>query len=346
MTLRTTFSVIWRLIGDTFRQSMASGICWLLIGLSAICILGCLSISVEGPQSLAAPSENRPLVPKTPGQIETSGDFLPRFDKDSHDAHKLKQSGVVVADGTLSLGFGAVRVAVARDIRTAVQFVQLILAAGVADTLGLLLTLIWTAGFLPGFLAPQSIAVLLAKPVPRWGLLAGKYLGVLVFVLSQAVLFVGGTWLALGLRTGIWDAAYLLCIPLLLLQFAVFFGFSLLLAVCCRSTVVCVFGSIAFWGICWAVNFGRHAVMAAEAVAGCGKFSAFAVRMADVSYWIMPKPVDLGCLAFSALGAETHFRPILEHGAGISLGLSVVTSLLFTLYLLIAAERQFAKMDY
>ena len=115
--------------------------------------------------------------------------------------------------------------------------------------------------------------MLLAKPVPRWGLLAGKYIGVLAFVLAQAVYFVGGTWLALALRTGVWDAAYLLSIPLLLLQFAVFFGFSLLLAVCFRSTVVCVFGSIAFWGICWAINFGRHAVMAAAAVAGCGKFS-------------------------------------------------------------------------
>ena len=212
--------------------------------------------------------------------------------------------------------------------------------------LGLLLTLVWTAGFLPGFLAPQAIAVLLAKPVPRWGLLAGKYLGVLAFVLAQAVLFVGGTWLALALRTGVWDTVYLLCIPLLLLQFAVFFGFSLLLAVCFRSTVVCVFGSIAFWGLCWAVNFGRHAVMAADAVAGCGKFSALAVRAVDVAYWIMPKPVDLGCLAFDALGAHTHFRPILENSAGLSLGLSVLTSLLFAIYLLIAAQRQFEKMDY
>jgi hypothetical protein len=332
MNARTTFSIIFRLVKDTFRQSMASGICWLLLGLSAICILGCLSVSVNGPQSLAAPGENP--------------DFLPRFDQEAQDAHKLKQSGVVVADGSLSLGFGAVRVAVARDVRTAVHFVQLILAAGVADTLGLLLTLVWTAGFLPGFLAPQSVAVLLAKPVPRWGLLAGKYLGVLTFVAAQAVLFVGGTWLALALRTGVWDAAYLLSIPLLLLQFAVFFGFSLLLAVCFRSTVVCVFGSIAFWGICWAINFGRHAVMAAAAVAGCGKFSAAAVRSADVAYWIMPKPVDLGCLAFDALGAQTHFRPILEHTGGLSLGLSVLTSLLFTVYVLIAAERQFAKMDY
>ncbi len=168
----------------------------------------------------------------------------------------------------------------------------------------------------------------------------------LAFVLAQAVYFVGGTWLALALRTGVWDTAYLLCVPLLLLQFAVFFGFSLLLAVCFRSTVVCVFGSIAFWGICWAINFGRHAVMAAAAVADCGKFSTLLVRLADIGYWILPKPVDLSCLAFDALDAQTHFRPILEHSGGLSLGLSVLTSLLFTVYVLIAAERQFAKMDY
>ena len=93
----------------------------------------------------------------------------------------------------------------------------------------------------------------------------GKYIGVLAFVLAQASYFVVGTWLALALRTGIWDANYLLSVPLLLLHFAIFFSFSLLLAVCTRSTVVSVFGSIAFWGICWAINFGRHSVMAAAA---------------------------------------------------------------------------------
>ena len=60
----------------------------------------------------------------------------------------------MVADGTLDLAFGAVRVPLARDARDAVHFLQLVLAAGVADALGLLLTLVWTAGFLPGF--PRS----------------------------------------------------------------------------------------------------------------------------------------------------------------------------------------------
>ena len=121
------------LVRDTFRQSLASGIGWLLFGLSTVCILVCLSVRISAPLSLAPPGE-RP-------------DFLPRFDSDAHDAHKLKQSGTVVADGAVTLAFGGVSTPVARDARSAVHFLQLILAAGVADTLGLLLTLVMDRRF-------------------------------------------------------------------------------------------------------------------------------------------------------------------------------------------------------
>src|SRR5262249_23044651 len=147
-------------------------------------------------------------------------------------------------------------------------FLQLLLAGGVADAAGLLLALVWTAGFLPTFLEPASASVLLAKPVPRWSLLAGKYLGVLAFVAFQATVFVGGTWLALAARTGIWDATYLLCIPVLLLHFAIFYSVSALIAVCTRSTVACVLGSVLFWFVCWGMNYGRHAALATPEMGG------------------------------------------------------------------------------
>ena len=329
---RFLITVSW-LVRDTFRQSLASGLCWLLLSLSTICILVCCSASVSGPQSLAAPGEK-------------NHDFLPRFDRDAQDAHKLMQSGTMVADGTLSLAFGAVRVPLARDTRDAVHFLELVLAVGVADTLGLLLTLVWTAGFLPGFLDPRAVSVLLAKPVPRWGLLLGKYVGVLAFVLVQASFFVVGTWLALALRTGIWDTNYLLSVPLLLLHFAIFFSVSLLLAVCTRSTVSCVFGSIAFWGICWAINYGRDSVMAATVVVPEGSFSAPLVRLANFAYWLFPKPVDLGRFYFETLGAESHFLPLFQNPPSVSMGLSVATSLLFTGYVLFAASRHLMRVEY
>jgi ABC-type transport system involved in multi-copper enzyme maturation permease subunit len=248
------------------------------------------------------------------------------------------------------MAFGAIRIPLGRDDRHTIHFLQLLLAGGVADTLGLLLALIWTAGFLPGFLDPRSVSVLLAKPAPRWMLLLGKYAGVLTFVLLHATLFVGGTWLAIGLRTGIWDAAYLWAIPLLLLHFGVFFSVSLLLAVCSRSTVVCVFGSILFWFMAWGMNFGRHALAASSQVMPEGRFSSSINWLVDFGYWVLPKPADFGMMLYDALGAKDYFGASFDMSVlsthGFSLWLSVLTSLAFTGYILFASARRFATTDY
>ncbi|HEV2971019.1 MAG TPA: ABC transporter permease subunit [Pirellulales bacterium] len=329
-------STIRWLIRDTFRQSLAYGIFWILLAVSVLTIGVCLSVKIEGSSALAAPGENP--------------DFLPKSVPDAKDAAKLKQSGVAVVGGDLTLAFGAIRIPLERDDRHAVHFLQLLLAGGVADTLGLLLTLIWTAGFLPGFLDGRSVSVLLAKPAPRWVLLAGKYLGVLAFVLFHATLFVGGTWLAIGLRTGIWDATYLFAIPLLLLHFAVFFSVSLLLAVCTRSTVVCVFGSILFWCVAWGMNYGRHALAASAQLMPDGHFSSSVNWLVDLGYWILPKPADFGMLLYNALGAKDFFGPVFDMQSlsahGFSIWLSVLTSLAFTGYILFASARKFAATDY
>src|SRR5207244_1830797 len=145
-----------------------------------ICILFCLSVRIDSGDS---------LVP--PGEVELDRPH-----------------------GWLTLGFGAFRVQLFRSGQEAVHFLAVMLAEWVAGAAGTLLALVWTAGFLPSFLEPSSASVLLAKPVPRWLLLVGKYVGVLVFVLFQVTVFIGGTWLALGVRTGFWVPNYLLAIPL------------------------------------------------------------------------------------------------------------------------------------
>jgi hypothetical protein len=223
-----------------------------------------------------------------------------------------------------------------------------VLALGVADGLGLLLILVWTAGFLPAFLDPAAAAVMLAKPVPRWSLLAGKYLGVLAFVAVNAVLFVGGTWLALGLRTGVWDAAYFWCLPLLLAHFAVFFSVSTLLAVATRSPVACVFGSVLFWLLCWGMNYGRHAALA---VAGLDNAAGHFLWTLEVGYWVLPKPADLGVVLVDALGAGRYFSPMAEMQAVQAKGafhpaLSLLSSLLFGAVMLALSAYEFVTADY
>ena len=337
MTSNLALVTVDQLVRDTFRQSRAQGVFWLLLGISAICILLCASVSINGAVQLAGPGENP--------------DFLPRTEALAHESEILQRDGVAVVGGDLSLGFGAVRVPLARDAKHAVHALQLALASGVADTLGVLLALVWTAGFLPGFLDRQSISVLLAKPAPRWALLLGKYTGVLAFVLFQGAIFVGGTWLALGARTGIWDFAYLKSAPLLLLHFGIFFSVSLLLAVCTRSTVASVFGSIAFWLMCWGMNFGRHALVADVAAGSGAEFGQPLLGIVEFGYWFLPKPADLGILVRDALGAQDFysqpaaFEFVQAHGQFHPVW-SVAASLAFMLLIFWAAVRQFVATDY
>ena len=176
------------------------------------------------------------------------------------------------------------------DGPAAVYAVQQELAGWAVHVVGLLLALVLTAGMLPAFLDPHAASVLLAKPVGRADLLAGKFLGVLAFVAVHASLLVGGAWLVLAARSGVWDTTFLLCAPLLVLHFAVFFSFSAMLASATRNTAVCVFGTVLFWLLCWAMNFGRHAAMASLGPSrSCRRRSA---GPSTPRYWVLPKPLD------------------------------------------------------
>jgi ABC-type transport system involved in multi-copper enzyme maturation permease subunit len=245
------------------------------------------------------------------------------------------------------LGFGAFQIDVGSDRAQAVHTLQLQLATWVADAAGLLLILLWTAGFLPAFLSPDAVAVLLVKPLSRWVLLAGKFLGVLTFVAFQAVIFLGGTWLALACRTGVWDTTYFLCLPVLLVHFAVFFSFSAMLAVATRSTVACVFGSIAFWLMCWAMNFGRHAALLYEAQG----FSHGFGHTLELGYWILPKPLDFHIILLDVLRAENLFARVIDtnqlaaHGAWSPVA-SVLASVACAVVLLSVAAYDFVTAEY
>jgi ABC-type transport system involved in multi-copper enzyme maturation permease subunit len=177
---------------------------------------------------------------------------------------------------------------------------QFLLSGVVADTIGVLLTLVWTASFLPSFLDPQAASVLLVKPTSRATLLVSRFVGVVLYVAMMAAIFVAATWIAMGIRTGEWNLHYWISVPLLVGHFAVFFAFSALLAVMSRNTTVCIVGTLLFWLLCWAMNYGRHVLSVVhlqEASAGLG-------RLTEIGYWLLPKPLDFSLLLADAFGTE------------------------------------------
>ncbi len=112
---------------------------------------------------------------------------------------------------------------------------------------GIILMVIATAGVFPRLMEHGAIDVLLSKPMSRYRLFVYKYLATMVFVLLQAALFVGVTFLVMGLRWGVWVPGYLLSIPLLVLLFSYVYCVSVLVAVKTRSTVAAILLSIGAW---------------------------------------------------------------------------------------------------
>jgi len=325
------------MVRDTLRQSLASRLFWAMLALSAVCILFCASVRVtESPRLPLEPGEAPYAIPKDDAQVKSIG------------VEGARSEGVDVLGGDeLSLGFGAFHVTTHRGRDDSVRFLQVWLAGLIAGTAGIFLAIIWTAGFLPTFLDPNHATILLAKPVPRWSLLLGKVLGVMTFVLLQTTFFVLGTWLALGISTGVYDARYLFAIPVLLLHFTVFYGFSAMLAVWTRSTVVCVFGTLLFWVICWGMNFGRHAVVAHEPP-GMSTGSRFVL---EVGYWTLPKPGDLNMVFDDALetrgfaASVPEFETVRQKNE-INLAMSALASLLFAAAMFGIAAWEFRNAEY
>lgn len=323
-----TNALVWMVI-ETFRRARATRLFWLMLAGSALCIALCLSVGIEGTGTSRGPED-----------IELFG----------ADGRPL--TAAKAQPGQLTLAFGAFHVALFRDGPAMVHLIQVILAKWVAGAAGTLLALIWTAGFVPEFLQPAEVAVLLAKPVSRRRLLFGKVLGVLLFVAFHAVVFIGGTWLALGLRTGVWSAGYLWSIPLLCLNFAMIFGVSVALAVWTRNTAVCALGSIGFWLVCFAVNSGHDALgTLSETARGIATRQPVLTEIVEIAYWTLPKPMDLAVLLDNAIGAGNHVRSTTAFGTIADTQvlhpvLVLATSLLFGFLLVLAGGRQFERLDY
>ena len=326
-------TVRW-MVRDTFRQSLSTKLFWVMLTLTVVCTVFCLSISIAA----------EPERPKHPDELPL---YISKAEAERIGMDKVKAEGLRIVDGEVKLGFGLFTFDIGKNRTDSVRLIQLWLAGVLADTVGVLLALLWTAGFLPTFLEASAVTVLLAKPVPRWSLLVGKYLGVVLFVALHAVLFVAGTWFGLGVATGVWDGTYWFAVPLLVVNFAVFYAFSSFLAVCTRSTVVAVFGTMLFWLLCWAMNFTHHCVVGAQ-VQGLSPAAGFLI---DAGYWTLPKPLDLSGLFFDAMKAKAYSVPVPEFEAVKARGkfypeLSVLTSLGFALGVLAVGAYEFRKMDY
>jgi hypothetical protein len=319
-------TTLWWLSRDTFRQARASKVLLLALIMAGLGIGLCLSVRVEGPPNL---------------RLQGSAELLdPRGRPLTHlDAEK----------GTMTIGFGIMRVGQFRGAEDQVRFLQALLALWAAGVIGTLIVLAGTAGLLPESLKPSAAAVLFAKPISRTVLILGKILGVLTFVATLSLLFVGGTWVALGIRTGIWPLGYLATWPILMTQFASLYAVSALAAVATRNTAAALFAPLAFWLVCFGTNQAHETLRVQQETTVVPRITRVAVGAA---YWALPKPIDFVQLLEDALESRAHFTSAVSSAPSrpkanfATAAASIGTSLLFASILFCLAARQSQTTDY
>ncbi len=169
--------------------------------------------------------------------------------------------------------------------------------AGVA----LLLSIVVTAFFIPNMLRKGTIDLLLAKPINRPTLLVYKYPGGLTFMFVNTLVIVGGIWLVLGLRTGLWGTGFLFSIFVLTYEFAIFYAVSTLFGVMTRNSLVAILTACAAWVLfVGVVGYGYKIIDGVRHINDV--FAADETRTED------EKPPDLGWPAWVFTTADViHF---------------------------------------
>ena len=108
-------------------------------------------------------------------------------------------------------------------------------------------SLLVTASIIPRTFEPGEISLLLSKPVRRIAIYLTRFAGGCIFTLLCAAELVSGTWLLLGLRFGLWRHELLLCIPLYVFLFAIYYSVSALAGAIWRNAIVSLILVVLFW---------------------------------------------------------------------------------------------------
>lgn len=126
--------------------------------------------------------------------------------------------------------------------------------------IGVFTAILVTASIMPQTFAPGAIDLLLSKPISRSLLYLTKFLGGCMFTLINGAYLIGGLWLLVGLRFGQWNDKLLLCIPVFMFLFAIYYAVSALAGAVWKNAIVSVVITILFWGACFTVGTVKSVV--------------------------------------------------------------------------------------
>ncbi len=113
-------------------------------------------------------------------------------------------------------------------------------------SIGMCLAVFASAGLISAIFEPGRIELLLSKPVTRYHILLGRYVGNVLVVACNLVYLILSIWIIFGIKTQVWHAGFLFAGLSALFVFAVLLTVSLLVGVLWESAAVSI---IATFGV-------------------------------------------------------------------------------------------------
>ena len=163
-------------------------------------------------------------------------------------------------------------------------------------SIGMFLSLFASAGLVPSLLEPGRIELLLSKPVARWHLLLGRYLGNVLIVAANTTWLVGGVWLIFGIKTGVWTPQFLVAIASTVFLFCVMLTVVFLVGVLFDSTALAIMVPVALMII--------SPILAQEKTAVKLLSSEWARSLWKGLYHALPKVFDIGHMTLNLVRHE------------------------------------------
>jgi ABC-2 type transport system permease protein len=194
-------------------------------------------------------------------------------------------------------------------------------------TWGMFLAVFASAGLTPSVLEPGRIELLLSKPISRTHILLGRFAGnVLVVTLNSAYLVLG-VWIILGVKTGIWSAAFLIAIATTAFIFAVLLAVVVLIGVWLESSAAAIMITVALMIL--------SPILAQTSLMMRLLSSEWSRGLWKGLYYVFPKVWELGRMTLDSIQSGTF-----------SGWMPIWTSALFGAVMLGGALAVFARRDF
>jgi ABC-type transport system involved in multi-copper enzyme maturation permease subunit len=156
-------------------------------------------------------------------------------------------------------------------------------------TAGMFLAVFASAGLIPSVFEPGRIELLLSKPVERYHILLGRYIGNVLVIAANIFYLVFAIWVIFGIKTGVWTYGFLWSSVLTVFMFAVLLTVVVLVGVLWESAAVTTM-----------VTFGimiLSPILAQQRTLERLLTSETSRNIVRALYYALPKVFDLGRLA-------------------------------------------------